>query len=98
MKKILSAVCMLLCALMLLSLVPSAAIAEDANATRYLEINTTNFPDKKFRSWIINNLDHKGTKSGGYYMTKTQVEAVRSIRSGRFKERQSDVSGMRILL
>ena len=79
MKRILSFVCMLLCAVMLFSSVPSAAIAEAANVTRYLEINATNFPDKNFRNWIINHLDHKGTKSGGYYMTKTQVGDVTYI-------------------
>ncbi len=47
---------------------------------RYLEINDTNFPDDTFRQWIISNLAVSGNTETGYYMTRTQVDGVTSIR------------------
>ncbi len=44
-----------------------------------LLINETTFPDATFRAWIIANLAVSGNASDGYYMTKAQVEAVKSI-------------------
>ena len=47
---------------------------------RYLEINSTNFPDAAFRQWIINNLPVYGNASSGYYMTRAQTESVTIIK------------------
>ncbi len=47
---------------------------------RYLEINAANFPDDTFRQWIISNLAVSGNTETGYYMTRTQVDSVTSIR------------------
>ena len=69
----------ILCALMLLTLIQSASADTGEKATRYLEINKTNFPDDDLRGWIIEHLPVSGSASGGYYMTQTQVNSLKEI-------------------
>ncbi len=70
-------IAIILCALMLLSLVPSA-IAETRGASeRYLEINKNNFPD--LYSWIIEHYHPHGDAQSGYYMTERDVQNVKVI-------------------
>ena len=69
---------LLLCAIMLLCMMPSA-FAETERVTRFLEINETNFPDADFRTWIIDHLNHNGDAQSGYYMTEAQVLGVTTI-------------------
>ena len=48
-------------------------------ATRYLEINSINFPDSNFREYLLETQAHSGDAQSGYYMTKAQVLAVKTI-------------------
>ena len=59
-----------------LFLFPLQSLAE---GDRYLEINETNFPDKHFRNYIIENLHPSGNTSTGYYMTEAQVKQITRI-------------------
>ena len=62
----------LLCLLLFVSILPAAAAEETANGN--LLINSTNFPDAKFRSWVKDNL-----ADGKDYMTQAEVSEVQFI-------------------
>lgn len=80
---------LIMCALMLVSLTPSV-FAETERATRYLEINQTNFPDNYLRGWIIAHLAVSGSASSGYYMTEAQVQGVNVVSISGFDEINGD--------
>ncbi len=73
---------LLLCAVMLFSIIPAALAEEEAEtekATKYLEINSKNFPDENLRACIIENCEVSGDENSGYYMTKAQMQAVKEL-------------------
>ena len=72
MKKYLAWMLAILLCLPLLLAAP-AAQADD----RYLEINTSTFPDAVFRDWVIRNLPVSNNL--GFYMTQADVMSVKRI-------------------
>ena len=72
MKKYLAWMLAILLCLPLLLAAP-AAQADD----RYLEINTSTFPDAIFRDWVIRNLPVSNNL--GFYMTQADVMSVKRI-------------------
>ena len=72
-KKLLS---ILLCLVMVVGLLPTAAFAAGAG---YVEINETNFPDAKFRSFVKENLD----KNKDDILDAGEIAAVKKIEANK---------------